>query len=64
MCCAASRRRVLISEDRDRVGGRRLEIGVDFVVRQSRTRTTREGFQVMEQEEDLKNNAQTGLCQK
>ena len=24
----------LISEDRDRVGGRRLEIGDDFVVRQ------------------------------
>ena len=54
MCCAASRRCVLISEDRNRVGGRRAEIGVDFVVRQSRTRTTREGFQVVEQEKDLK----------
>ena len=54
MCCAASRRRVLISEDGDRVRGQRSEIRVDFIVKQSRTRMTRKRFQVVEQEEDLK----------
>ena len=31
-----------------------MEIGDDFVARQSQTRTTREGFQVVEQGKDLK----------
>ena len=42
MCCAASRRRVLILGDRDGVGGRRSEIRDDFVVRQKLDKDNKE----------------------
>ena len=45
----------LTSEDKGQVRDRRSEVGDDFIVKdKSQTRTTRRRFQVVEQEEDLR----------
>ena len=62
MCCAVSRRRVPNFRRQGFV--RRSEVGDDFVVRQKLDKTTRKRFQVVEQEEDLRENAQRGLCRR
>ena len=52
----------LISEDRDRVGGRRSEIGDDFVVRQKSDKDDKGGVPSRGARKGLKDNAQRGLC--
>ena len=54
----------LISEDRDRVGGLRSEIGDDFVVRQKSDKDDKGGVPSRGARKGLKDNAQRGLCRR